>query len=164
LVGFVGTDGSKKSELAEIAEAPKFLGTPMIAGDGHGALVAFAGRDAPDAAWKLYVSHSKPGAPPGPARALAAGDGGSVISPTLAALSGERWLLQWTEGMSGQYHVHVQSFAADLSPIGQSVLVSPKGANAGQGSLTTFGGGALTLFILTTAGHDELWGATLSCP
>jgi hypothetical protein len=163
LLGFVGSDGSKRSELAEIAGAPKFLGTPMIAGTSRGALVAFAGRDTADGAWKLYVSQSKPGAPPGPARALNAGDGGSVISPTLAALPGDRWLLQWTEGTSGQYHVHVQSFADDLSPIGQSVLVSPKGANAGQGSLATFANGALTLFILTTAGHDELWGATLSC-
>ncbi|MES1172986.1 MAG: GYF domain-containing protein [Myxococcales bacterium] len=163
LVGFVGTDGSKKSELAEIPDAPKFLGTPMIAGSASGALVAFAGRDAPEAAWKLYVSASKPGQAPSPARALVAGDGGSVISPTLAALPGERWLVQWTEGISGQYHVHVQSFAGDLSPIGKSVLVSPKGANAGQGSLATFASGALSLFILTTAGHDELWGATLSC-
>ena len=163
MVGFVGSDGSKKSELAEVTDAPKFLGTPMIAGSSSGALVAFAGRDAPEAAWKLYVSQSKPGAPPSPARALVAGDGGSVISPTLVALPGDRWLVQWTEGMSGQYHVHVQSFAADLSPIGESVLVSPKGANAGQGSLATFAGGALSLFILTTAGHDELWGATLSC-
>ncbi|MET0794936.1 MAG: GYF domain-containing protein [Polyangiaceae bacterium] len=163
MLGFVGSDGSKKSELAEIPDAPKFLGTPMIAGSNNGALVAFAGRDTAEGAWKLYVSHSLPGAPPSSARALRAGAGGSVISPTLAALPGDRWLVQWTEGTSGQYHVHVQSFAADLSPIGQSVLVSPKGANAGQGSLATFANGALTLFILTTAGHDELWGATLTC-
>jgi hypothetical protein len=163
LVGFVGNDGSKKSELAEIPEAPKFLGTPMIAGNTSGALVAFAGRDGAEAAWKLYVSQSKPGEAPGPARALIAGDGGSVISPTLAALPDDRWLVQWTEGISGQYHVHVQSFSAELSPIGHSVLVSPKGANAGQGSLATYPSGALSLFILTTAGHDELWGATLSC-
>jgi hypothetical protein len=71
--------------------------------------------------------------------------------------------VQWTEGSSGQYHVHVQSFAADLSPIGQNVLVSPKGANAGQGSLSVFAGQATSLFILTTLGHDELWGATLTC-
>ena len=163
LVGFVGSDGAQKSELAEVPDAPKFLGTPMIAGSENGALLAFAGRDTPEAAWKLYVSKIRPGAAPGPARALIAGDGGSVISPTLAALPGDSWLVQWTEGSSGQYHVHVQSFASDLSPIGQNLLVSPKGANAGQGALATFAGGAITWFILTTAGHDELWGATLTC-
>jgi hypothetical protein len=164
LLGFVASDGSKKSDLSAIPEAPKFLGTPVIAGSGAGVLVAFAGRDTPDGAWRLFVSLSKPGAAPSPARALISAAGAGAISPTLAALGSDRWLVQWTEGVSGQYHVHVQSFAADLSPIGQSVLVSPKGANAGQGALATFAGGAATLFILTTAGHDELWGATLSCP
>ncbi|HEX2669996.1 MAG TPA: hypothetical protein VHM25_03935, partial [Polyangiaceae bacterium] len=81
----------------------------------------------------------------------------------VAALRGDRWLVQWTEGSSAQYHVHVQTFAADLSAIDASIAVSPKGANAGQGTLATFGDGAATLFILTTAGHDELWGATLTC-
>jgi hypothetical protein len=166
LLGFISNDGEKKSELAAVPAAPKFLGTPVIAGSSAGALIAFAGRDAAGAAWKLFVSLTSPGAQPSPARELTAGSGGGAISPTLAALSGGRWLVQWTEGSSAQYHVHAQSFAADLSPIGQSIAVSPKGANAGQGALATFADGAdgaLTLFILTTAGHDELWGATLAC-
>ena len=164
LLGFVASDGEKKTELAEIPNAPKLLGTPVIAGSAAGALVAFAGRDVQDAPWQLFVSLTKPGAAPSRARALVTGSGGGAISPTLAPLGADRWLVQWTEGTSGQYHVHVQSFGADLSPIGQSVLVSPKGANAGQGSLAAFAGQAAALFILTTAGHDELWGATLACP
>lgn len=163
LLGFVANDGEKKSELVEVPAAPPFLGTPVIAGSSAGALIAFAGRDAPNATWKLYVSLAKPGSEPGPARELTAGSGGGAISPAVAALGGDRWLLQWTEGSSTQYHVHVQTFAADLSPLGPSLAVSPKGANAGQGALATFGEGAATLFILTTAGHDELWGATLAC-
>ncbi|MEO8980470.1 MAG: GYF domain-containing protein [Polyangiaceae bacterium] len=163
LLGFVDSDGKKKTELAGIPNAPKLLGTPVIAGSAAGALVAFAGRDREDAPWQLFVSLTKPGAPPSPARALLTGSG-SAISPALAPLGADRFLVQWTEGTSGKYHVHVQSFGADLSPIGQSVLVSPKGANAGQGSLAAFAGQAATLFILTTAGHDELWGATLACP
>jgi hypothetical protein len=163
MLGFVANDGEKKSELAEVLGAPKYLGTPVIAGSGAGALIAFAGRDAPNAAWKLYVSLTKPGAEPGAARELTAGSGAGAISPALAALPGDRWLVQWTEGSSAQYHVHVQTFAADLSPIGASIAVSPKGTNAGQGALVTFASDAATLFILTTAGHDELWGATLAC-
>jgi len=163
LLGFVANDGAKKSELAEVPAAPKFLGTPVIAGSNAGALIAFAGRESPDAAWKLYVSLTKPGAEPGPARELGGGSGAGAISPAIAALSGDRWLVQWTEGSSAQYHVHVQTFAADLSAIGASVAVSPKGANAGQGALAPFANGVAALFILTTAGHDELWGATLAC-
>jgi len=163
MLGFVANDGEKKSELAEVPGAPKFLGTPVIAGSSAGALIAFAGRDEANAAWKLYVSLTKPGAEPGPARELTAGSGSGAISPAVAALRGDRWLVQWTEGSSAQYHVHVQTFAADLSAIDASIAVSPKGANAGQGTLATFGDGAAALFILTTAGHDELWGATLTC-
>jgi hypothetical protein len=163
MLGFVANDGAKKSELAPVPGAPKFLGTPVIAGSSAGALIAFAGRDAAGAPWKLFVSQALPGAEPSPARELVTGSGGGAISPTLAALSGDRWLVQWTEGSSAQYHVRVQAFAANLSAIGQSIAVSPKGANAGQGALASFAGGAATLFILTTAGHDELWGATLAC-
>ena len=163
LLGFVASDGEKKSELVELPGAPKFLGTPVIAGSSAGALIAFAGRDTADAAWKLFVSQAAPGAAPSPARPLIEGSGAGAISPALTALGTDRWLVQWTEGSSAQYHVHAQSFAADLSPIGQSIAVSPKGANAGQGALVTFPSGAATLFILTTAGHDELWGATLAC-
>ena len=163
LLGFVASDGSKKSELAEIPNAPKLLGTPMIAGSAAGVLVAFAGRDSADAPWQLFASLTKPGAAPGAARALLTGSGSGAISPALSALGADSWLVQWTEGSSGQYQVHVQNFSAELSPIGQSVLVSPKGANAGQGSLAAFAGSAASLFILTTAGHDELWGATLAC-
>jgi hypothetical protein len=164
LLGFVASDGAKKSELAEIPGAPKFLGTPVIAGSAAGALVAFAGREAPEAAWKVFVSLTRPGAAPSVAHALVTGSGGGAISPTLSALAPDRWLVQWTEGVSGQYQVRVQSFNADLRALGPAVLASPKGANAGQGSLASFAGGAAALFILTTAGHDELWGATLSCP
>ena len=164
LLGFIDSNGRQKSGLSAVPEAPKFVGTPVIAGSSAGALVAFAGRDTSDGSWQLFVSLTRPGAAPSPARALISAGGAGTISPTLAPLGTDRWLVQWTEGGSGQYRVHVQSFAADLSPIGQRVQVSPKGANAGQGALATFAGGATTLFILTTAGHDELWGATLSCP
>ena len=163
LLGFVASDGSKKSELVEIPDAPKFLGTPVIAGSAAGVLVAFAGRAAPEAAWKVFVSLTPPGAPARAARELITAAGGGAISPAVSALGPDRWLVQWTEGVSGQFQVRVQSFAADLSALGAKVLVSPKGANAGQGSLCALDGGATSLFILTTAGHDELWGTTLSC-
>ncbi len=163
LLGFVGADGEKRSELAEIPNAPKLLGTPIIAGGAGGVLVAFAGRDEADAPWQLFASLAAPGTAPTPARAIVSGSGGGAISPALSAFEGDRWLVQWTEGSSGQYRVQVQIFAHDLSPVAHRVLASPKGANAGQGSLSAFPGGALSLFILTTAGHDELWGSTLSC-
>ena len=163
LLGFVASDGSQKSELQEVAGAPHFLGTPVIAAGQGVVLVTFAGRDAPDSAWQVFASLSKAGAPPGRARPLISAPGGGAISPTVAALDGGHWLVQWTEGAAGHYRVLVQSFTADLSPVAEPVQVSPKGASAGQGALLPFAGGTATLFIQTTAGHDELWGATLTC-
>ena len=52
---------------------------------------------------------------------------------------------------------------AALQPISAALLVSAKGANAGQGTIVSHGSAVVSFFIQTTAGHDELWGATLSC-
>ena len=73
LLGFVASDGTKKSELIEIPNAPKLLGTPVIAGSAAGALVAFAGRESADAPWQVFVSLTNPGRAPSPAHALIAG-------------------------------------------------------------------------------------------
>jgi hypothetical protein len=163
LLGFVDRQGGKKSELFEIAGAPKLLGTPVIAGNESSTVLAFAGRNAPEAPWKIFVATAPTMRAPGPARELVSGTGGGAISPAITALAGGRWLMQWTDGASGQYQVRVQTFTSDLIAYGSPLLVSPKGANAGQGALAALDKGALTLFILTTAGHDELWGASLSC-
>jgi hypothetical protein len=164
MLGFVDRQGLKKSELFEINGAPKLLGTPVIAGNDAGVVVAFAARNTADSPWKIYVATAGAGHEPGPGRELVSGSGGGAISPAFTALAGGRWLLQWTEGASGQYQVRVQTFTSDLIAIGNPQLTSPKGANAGQGTLTARDKNVLSLFILTTAGHDELWGANLSCP
>ena len=52
---------------------------------------------------------------------------------------------------------------ARLQPLGPALRVSAKGANAGQGTLVLSGSTVVSFFIQTTAGHDELWGATLTC-
>ena len=67
MLGFVANDGEKKSELAEVPGAPKFLGTPVIAGSNSGALIAFAGRDTPGAAMEAIrvADQARRGARPG---------------------------------------------------------------------------------------------------
>jgi hypothetical protein len=59
--------------------------------------------------------------------------------------------------------VRVQELTADLVPIGSPALASPKGASAGQGAIWIAGNRALSLFVLTVSGYDELWGASLEC-
>jgi hypothetical protein len=71
--------------------------------------------------------------------------------------------VQWTDGNVGSYQVHARLFDAALDPLGEPLLVSAKGANAGQGTVVASASAIVSFFIQTTAGHDELWGATLSC-
>ena len=59
--------------------------------------------------------------------------------------------------------MRIQRLGSKLEPLGEARLVSPKGANAGQGAVLTTGSRVLSVFVQTTAGHDELWGASFEC-
>jgi hypothetical protein len=165
LSGWLGPDGNRQGELS-LLEAPNVTlsGTPDAAVNGETGLVAFAGRPSPDAEWRVQLA-SVPKAgkpvlrsfetPPG-------GPGGGSIAPAVTAL-GKGWVLQWTEGTSGKYQVREQRLDERLEAVGEPWLVSPKGANSGQGALVATGSRLLSVFVQTTAGHDELWGASFEC-
>lgn len=163
--GWLGKDGSAKTELFEVRSNARFAGVPSASMNDRGGLVSFAGRDTPTGAWRLILAQAAPFEAPSKTRDFTPADvsGGGAISPSAAGLSGGRWFLQWTEGASGSYRVRAQVLGADLEPLGEPMLVSPKGANAGQGASWVNGVHAISLFILTTAGRDELWGAALRC-
>ena len=166
LAGWLGPDLTKKSELEVVPAGVRYAGTPVVAAHARTALLAFAGRDDENADWRIRLARAEAGQIP---RAVsdfalpAGGPGGGAIAPSLAALDKDRWVLQWTEGGSGQYQVRVQELTADLAPVGSPALASPKGASAGQGAVWIAGDRALSLFVLTVGGYDELWGASLEC-
>jgi hypothetical protein len=165
MLGWLAEDGTKRSELAAVA-APKLVGTPFVAATDGGFLLVFAGRETNQdpwrvemvrgAAWKTETERVTFDAPPG-------GTGGGQIAPSAAPLPGGQWLLQWTEGKTGNYQVRVQRLGSKLEPLGDPLHVSPKGASSGQGSLFVVGKHALSLYIQTIGGHDELWATTLEC-
>ncbi len=165
LHGWLGPDGAPKGKLG-VVNAPgiKFSGTPDAAANRKGGIVAFAGRPSESADWRVQLADvAAEGAaakafdpPPG-------GAGGGNIAPTVTALGDDGWLLQWTEGATGAYQVRLQRLGPKLEPLGEARLVSPKGANAGQGAVFATGSRVLSVFVQTTAGHDELWGATFEC-
>jgi hypothetical protein len=166
LYGWLEPDGTPHGELGTL-EVPNvtFSGTPDAALRGDAGLVVFAGRPSSDAEWRVQLaSVPKKGrpsvrgfeTPPG-------GPGGGSIAPSASALGSDGWLLQWTEGTSGKYQVREQRLTSGLDRAGEPWLVSPKGANAGQGALLVSGSRVLSVFVQTTAGHDELWGASFEC-
>jgi hypothetical protein len=168
LYGFLGPDGSAKGELLAV-EAPnvRLSGTPDGALSGDTWLVAFAGRGTPEEEWHIVLASGKLGGGAPSVRVFATppgGAGGSSIAPSVSGLGDGGFVLQWTEGKTAEYQVRVQRLGPDLEPQGEGVLVSPKGANAGQGAVFARSPRALSLFVQTTQGHDELWGTSLECP
>lgn len=162
--GWLRLDGSASGELTAVEGAPKSLGTPNVSSLGHAAVVLFSARADKSEPYRVYAAVAKPGE-----RATAASvldlpaEGGGAIAPSLTLLAGDRYLVQWTDGNVGQYAVHVRMLGAGFKPLTPPLLVSPKGANAGQGTLVTTSSSSVSFFIQTTAGHDELWGVTVSC-
>lgn len=166
LVGWLGPDGSRRSALAPV-EGGHFLGTPMVAANDKSVLVAFAARDSRQDHWGVRLATAPDGKLPTQARDFVIPPGGpgiEAISPAAAGIDGGRWLLQWTEGSTGQHEVRVQVLGSGLAPIGDAITVSPKEANAGQGVVWVRGRKAISLFLVSTGKRLELWGAALTCP
>jgi hypothetical protein len=166
LAGWLGQNLAKKSELEVLPAGVRFVGTPVVAAHPNATLIAFAGRNDENADWRIRLARGEAGQVPRTVSDFAlppGGPGGGAIAPWLAPLDQNRWVLQWTEGGTGQYQVRVQALSADLAPVGTPALASPKGASAGQGAVWLAGTRALSLFVLTVGGFDELWGASLEC-
>jgi hypothetical protein len=164
LTGWLKADGSVLGDLSAVQGAPQSLGTPTAATNGQRALALFSGRTDKTTPYDIYAAAAAPGSAAEAARKIELPvEGGGAIAPSLAELSPGRFLLQWTDGNVGHYQVRAVVLGADLVPLGPALRVSPKGANAGQGIVVTTPRAAVSFFIQTTAGHDELWGATLSC-
>lgn len=164
MAGWLRADGSAAGELAAVQGAPKSLGTPNVALLGKDAVALFAARDSKAEPYRIFAARAAPGAKPRPAQALdLPSEGGGAIAPSLSALGAGRYLAQWTDGNVGQYQVHARILDAELQPLAEPLLISAKGANAGQGTIVATRTATVSFFIQTTAGHDELWGASLSC-
>lgn len=164
LTGWLRPDGSAVRAPTAIEGAPKTLGTPNVSLFGEQALVLFSARADKAEPYRIYAAVAAQGQAPGPARALELpSEGAGGLTPSLAALPNNRYLAQWTDGQIGKYRVHVRVLDATLQPVSEPLQVSGKGANAGQGMVVTTATATVSFFIQTTAGNDELWGATLTC-
>lgn len=166
MLGWLGPDGAAKSELFAVTGAPKTLGTPVVAAGiaVAEALVLFSARGDKAEPYRVFAARAPFGSAAAPAVSLdLPAEGGGAIAPSLVALDRQRYVVQWTEGSANQYQVQARLLDAQLAPLGPPLRVSARGANAGQGTLVATGSSVVSLFIQTTAGHDELWGASLTC-
>lgn len=165
-VGWLDAKLHALGDLSPIEGCPRLLGTPALGARANTAVAAFAARDNEQEPWRVRLARLSPEKPPRVSAEFSHpqdGAGNGAIAPTLTALGREHWALQWTQGKSGQYRVAVQALGADFAPLGAPVPSSPKGASAGQGSIWVTGERALSLYVLTVGGRDELWGTVLQC-
>lgn len=166
LVGWLDPAGRKQTELRPVERPEEFVGMPSLAASENAALVAFAVRGAHDAAWSVALATAQQGAIPTSASRFQipeGGPGGEAISPSVAPLSGGRWLVTWTEGASGNRAVRAEVLDPDLHPLSAPVTVSPTGSNAGQGAVWGDGASAAVLFYVQKGDDHELWGTALEC-
>jgi hypothetical protein len=165
-LGWLDADGAAAGDFQLLEPGVRFFGSPAVAANNGAALVAFAGRDSEAEPWRIRLGRAA-------ARSAVtsvidfpiSGDelGAGAIAPALTAFDKNGWLLQWTEGNVGRLRVRVQMLSEALRPVGEPLLVSPMGANAGQGSVWVLGDRVLSLFLLPVPGRDELWGSVLRC-
>lgn len=137
---WMGAFGSEpiaaKGPLLRIQGQGAQVGQPAIAASGDAILVAWADRANATDSWSIRWVRFTPGelAPTPKELAVPAGGlGGNVMAPSLASLEGGRFLVAWTEGPATSHQIRALTIGADGQAIGDAIVVSPEGVNAGQG-------------------------------
>ena len=164
-VGWLGMDGVRSSDLVPL-DVSGFVGTPSVSASANGILVGFAHRANADSPWGITLATAEPGKQPSETKRFSippGGPGTAAISPIATALPDDQWLLQWTEGTSGNNRIRAQTLGKDLAPVAGAVNLSPPDANAGKGVVWARDKNAITLFFVKTATGHELWGVALKC-
>ena len=166
--GIVKSDGAVVSAAKPVIGSPEgVVGKPYLSSNGNDVSVVFADRpNAPGAVAEIRWARTNKGEMPSDAAALElppGGPGGEAIAPAVAALSGGRWLLMWTEGSVGNRVLRAQTYDRKYRPLGEALRVSPETGSFGQGTLGVVGETAAVVFFLATTGTYEIWGTVLQC-
>jgi len=165
LAGWLTPDGGRASPLGRVA-GEGLSGTPSVAVNPTSILITFASRPDPDAKWGVALALAPHGAVPESSTPFVIPPGGpgvETIAPAATGLDDGRWVLQWTEGATGNRQVRVQTLGSDLRPIGDAITLSAVEDNAGQGVLHAVGERVLSLFLVIRGAEPQLWAAALKC-
>jgi hypothetical protein len=79
-----------------------------------------------------------------------------TMSPGIAALPGDGFLLVWTEGPASGHAVRALTLAHDGAAVGAALTISNEGVNAGQGqaAITTSGNGVVAFLESRGTGYQ----------
>jgi hypothetical protein len=86
------------------------------------------------------------------------------MSPSLAVLPDQRFLLVWTEGLPSDHEVRALTLSVDGNAVGAPLNISDKGVNAGQGqaAVTTSGRGVVA-FLESFGGGFRVAVTPIAC-
>lgn len=152
-----------RGSLVRVSSAGARAGAPAIVALGGEALAAWAELDPKSPSWRLRFVRWRPGSPPPAPSDFAVPSGGlgaHAMSPSLAAIGGDRVVVAWTEGPVAQHQVRAQMIDAHGSAVGDAVTLSPDGANAGQGQLAMANDGRGLIAFFAQVGNGFALEAT----
>jgi hypothetical protein len=169
--GIAISDGkalTAKGDLTGVAGLGPQVGSPAITASGDYVLVVWADRASATDPWGLRWQRTKVGDAPEPARAFnppAGGLGAPFMSPGVTSLGGGRFLVVWTEGAVSSHQVRAQTIDAKGAFVGDALLVSADGANAGQGqgAIGTDGRGVVA-YLASSGKNFEVVATPITCP
>ncbi|WP_437525811.1 GYF domain-containing protein [Sorangium sp. So ce726] len=165
--GWLDAERKPVGELTRVTGSGGSIGKPSLGWNERALAVVFADRPA-DGRWEIRAGQAAPGTIPRSTQVIplpSGGPGGDAFAPDIAGLGDGRWLLVWTEGPPGSRAMRAQTLAADFSPVGDPIALSPPAGNFGQGVLgvSSRSGYVGVVFLSKPAASYELWGVILQC-
>ncbi len=165
LGAWLGADRKAKGTPMKVTGSGGTVGKPRAGWNGKQVAVVFA--DKPEGGrWQVRLGRASGGEVPQATEVFdlpAGGPGGDAIAPDIVGLADGRWLVMWTEGAAGSRAIRSLTLAADGTPIGDPIALSPPAGNYGQAQLGVVGGYVTVLFLQKGDEDFELWGAVLQC-
>jgi hypothetical protein len=154
--------------LSKVAGLGVAVGSPTLAVTGDVALVAWADRRETTDPWGVRWLTWTPGNPPNPPQEFAIPAGGlgeQAMSPAVTGMSGERFLMVWTEGPVSSHQVRALTLSSDGAPLGPPLTISAEGVNAGQGQVAvTAEGHGVVAFLASNGAGFEVVANPVECP
>lgn len=156
--GFVNGAFAAMGPLQIISRPNATLGTPSVVANGGGAALAWAERANGAREWTVIVASVGGGEME--TKPVAAG-----MSPSLGVFADGTLAVAYADGPATAHRIVVRRLAADLAPIGDPVIASSEGLNAGQPVLDIHSGGrALVAWLAVARGQAPIVYATsLDC-
>ncbi len=164
---FGGSPPAPLGPLVKITGLGPQLGSPVIAVSGDHFMGAWSDRAAKSNPWGLRYVIAKVGDAAPSAHSFdipSGGLGGQAMSPGVAALPDDRFLLVWTEGAGKDHQVRAVVYGSDGKPQGKPIIVSANGVNAGQGQAAILPDGhGLVAYLASNGKTFEIHATGIVC-